>query len=218
MKTLLMTLTLILTSLFANAATGNGPIDTPWADSVTQVYREYYDRAPGVLVPKNFKMTKVLFHGSQLSNPNNKVFTAYFDIGSGDKTYHAAIQFKTDANGKLDSFEDIFEISASMVTDQNGNDRRFPMGMNESQFALLRQEAFEAAKPVFVQANGKANVGTVYVQTFDASETMQPKISIEVSAAAIPKNWEGQSMSQSVYVLVATNNGKVLNVKKGWYY
>lgn len=216
MKNLMLILSLVLSSLTASAAqevATQGPV----ANALVKAFRDYADRGQGYIVPANIEVVKILYHGTQLSNPAAQIYTAYLKVGRADWP-STAVQFKV-LNGAIDSFEGMFSISAQMIRHQDGSDARFPMGLDESHFALLSQEAFEAAKPLYIQAaGGKENVGTFYVQTFEASDTLQPTISINVSSFSISEGGKVATPSQASYILLSTKDGKVLNVKKGWYY
>ncbi|QDK38652.1 hypothetical protein [Bdellovibrio sp. NC01] len=216
MKNLMIVLSLVFGSLTASAAQ-EVATQGPLANALVNAYRDYADRSQGYIVPGQIEVSKILYHGKQLSNPAAQIYTAYLKVGRADWP-STAVQFKV-LNGAIDSFEGMFSVSAQMIRHQDGTDARFPMGFDESAMALLYQEAFEAAKSLYIQAaGGKDYVGTFYVQTFDASETLQPKISISVSSFSISKDGRDSTPSQQSYILLSTKDGKVLNVKKGWYY
>lgn len=186
---------------------------TSWAGFNNEIfykaYREYKDRSSILLPLVNEKIVidKVVDIGK--NNQGGSIYTVYLEVKLGLSKHYDAVQVTVDKNGNIDSFNGIFSISATMIRDQHGNDIRFPLGLNEVQFAKLAQTAFDLAKSEYVKTYlDSDNVGTFYVSS-ESSNEVKKNLTINVMSHGLPGNKSTSRMTQ-VSVYISSETGKVI--------
>lgn len=186
---------------------------TSWAGFNNEIfykaYREYKDRSSILLPLVNEKIVidKVVDIGK--NNQGGSIYTVYLEVKLGLSKHYDAVQVTVDKNGNIDSFNGIFSISATMIRDQHGNDIRFPLGLNEVQFAKLAQTAFDLAKSEYVKTYlDSDNVGIFYVSS-ESSNEVKKNLTINVMSHGLPGNKSTSRMTQ-VSVYISSETGKVI--------
>lgn len=209
MKKLFLLVSILLVSLTSLAGLNK--------DTFYKAYREYVDRGAQLLPLSNEKMAieKIVDIGKTAEG--HPIYSVYLEISIGLAKYYDAVQVVADkSSGVIDSFNGMFSISPTMIRDKDGNDARFPLKLNEAQYGMLAQKAFEVAKQQYVKTYLDPNyIAKFYIQTGWYNE-VDKTFSLEVSSYGLPGH-QSQSRMTQVKVDVSSTTGQVLKFRNRDY-